>query len=475
MLKSTYRTAPATTESPLPTGWTEHKAPTGHTYYYNAQTKQSTYTRPVAEPEELLIDYNATAPDQVTQASIKVLDEFHKNNPDAQRGQGQFTGGRTYQDRSRRDKRQDRPKTKKPITGCEPWVLVMTKFGRRFVHNTDTKESLWKFPSEVMMAVIEMERVDWEKKQQDKEKSVELSKEREAVEKAGPQVTELQKDAPQHEAYDSDEYEEVEVTDDEADDNQTAKRPRTDAEEQAVPKGPVEYDEDDIAWQLAQMEEEGYDQDEYEEGAAEEDEEGLPLTDDDSIALFRSLLDEARINPFSDFEALIENNSPTIVEDDRWVALPNMSSRREAFKNWSRDRIADHKASEAVTAATERKKDSRTAYLEFLQENATPKLYWPEFKRKFKKEPEMKDLNVSDKDREKLYREYITKIKVSESDRKKEFLALLRSIPQGMTWNRRTKVDDMPDSLLKDIRFYVIRDRRTRDELVEAHLATLKD
>jgi hypothetical protein len=31
---------------PLPPGWTEHTAPTGHKYYYNASTKKSTYQRP---------------------------------------------------------------------------------------------------------------------------------------------------------------------------------------------------------------------------------------------------------------------------------------------------------------------------------------------------------------------------------------------------------------------------------------------
>jgi hypothetical protein len=34
---------------PLPPGWTEHTAPTGHKYYYHAATKKSTYKRPVPE------------------------------------------------------------------------------------------------------------------------------------------------------------------------------------------------------------------------------------------------------------------------------------------------------------------------------------------------------------------------------------------------------------------------------------------
>ncbi|KAJ5665806.1 uncharacterized protein N7477_008254 [Penicillium maclennaniae] len=47
MLKSTYTAPP-----PLPPGWSEHRAPSGHLYYYNAATKQSTYTRPKEQPSQ---------------------------------------------------------------------------------------------------------------------------------------------------------------------------------------------------------------------------------------------------------------------------------------------------------------------------------------------------------------------------------------------------------------------------------------
>lgn len=35
--------------SALPPGWTEHTAPTGHKYYYNASLKKSTYQRPTQQ------------------------------------------------------------------------------------------------------------------------------------------------------------------------------------------------------------------------------------------------------------------------------------------------------------------------------------------------------------------------------------------------------------------------------------------
>ena len=38
---------------PLPPGWTEHTAPTGHKYYYNASLKKSTYKRPtISQPPQ---------------------------------------------------------------------------------------------------------------------------------------------------------------------------------------------------------------------------------------------------------------------------------------------------------------------------------------------------------------------------------------------------------------------------------------
>ena len=35
--------------TPLPSGWTQHTAPTGHKYYYNASLKKSTYQRPTEQ------------------------------------------------------------------------------------------------------------------------------------------------------------------------------------------------------------------------------------------------------------------------------------------------------------------------------------------------------------------------------------------------------------------------------------------
>ena len=494
MLKSTYRQsgpAPAEAESPLPPGWTEHKAPTGHTYYYNTDTQQSTYTRPsVPTDEPLQIDYGATEPDHVMRASLVAMEQFRQNNsPTSQ--PGHFTGGQSYQDRSKRRGNQgDRPKSKAPIPNCAPWVLVKTKLGRRFVHNTETKQSLWKFPQEVMMKVIDMDRIEWEEKKR-KEEEAEAQKEEKKLEPQAEDAVEKAEASAQArpertgpEDYDSDSYEEVEVTDDEAEeeDGEPSKRPRLSHDEDPAPSGPVEFDEEDIAWQLAQMEGEG-DYAEYgdpddqnpdnQDRAQEEEEEGLPLTETDNIALFRSLLDDSGISPYSTFEKFIEDTR--VVEDPRYVALPNTSSRNEAFSQWSKDRIAEIQQLKAQEAArSDRKSDPKVEYLQFLQKHATPKLYWPEFKRKFKRSPEMADRNLQDKDREKIYRELVVKLKLGEGERRKELVGLLKDTARKdkNSLRRGMGVEELPDGILRDVRFYILEEGR-RDELVRTFLETL--
>ena len=224
-----------------------------------------------------------------------------------------------------------------------------------------------------------------------------------------------------------------------------------------------------MEYQLAAMGEEyGLDPGEYgEAGEAEWEEgaEGLPLTEADAEALFRDLLDDFQINPFTTWENVIEEG--LIIEDPRYTAPSNMKARREIFSNWTRDRIQyvrDQKAKQE-------KSDPRIKYLALLQEHATPKLYWPEFKRKYRKEPEMKDSQLSDKDREKFYRDYISRLKQPESTRKSDLSALLKSVPLHAL-NRSSNVDALPTVIITDIR-YIGLAPKVRNPLIEAYISTL--
>lgn len=469
----------------------------GHLYYYNTATKQSTYKRPQAQDSQSAQPAQPPAPPTAVPSqslpfySPETLPPFSSTPygpagyaPGAtqydihqQQGQGRggFRGGRSYHDRGRREP-QDRPKSKHPIPNCAPWVLVKTKLGRRFVHNPGTNESFWKFPEEVLKGVVEYDRLEREKKER-RERGEKSEEPEESTQDAAeaPSTSRSEREDVAHDnlyagADDSDGYEEVEVTDDEGEEGeeegQLSKRART--ESPGRQDQPLEFTEEDMEYQLAAMGEEyGLDPGEYGEPGEdwEEGAEGLPLTDADAEALFRDLLDDYHINPFSTWEKILEEGR--IIEDSRYTAPSNMKTRREIFSSWSRDRIKDVQAQKEK----QEKQDPRIKYLAFLQEYATPKLYWPEFKRKYRKEAEMKDSSLSDKDREKLYREYISKLKLPESTRKSDLSTLLKSAPLHAL-NRSSKLEALPSMIITDIR-YIALSTKARNPLIEAFISTL--
>ena len=355
------------------------------------------------------------------------------------------------------------------------------------MHNPETKESFWRFPHDVLKGVVEFDRLEREKKEQrtqgeqrvDKETEEEQQREPSAHgEKESPPPAQRQVE-PESERLGSaadtgdvsDDYEEVEVTDEEEaeedEEGQPLKRPRTESDgDQGLP---LEFTEDDIEHQLALMGEEyGLDPAEYGEPGEEgweEGAEGLPLTDEDASALFRDLLDDYHINPFNTWENIVGEGR--IINDTRYTALSTQKARREVWSDWSRDRIQEVKERKE----TQEKGDPRIKYLAFLQEHATPKLYWPEFRRKYRKEPEMKDVHLSDRDREKFYRDYISRLKLPESTRKSNLSALLKSIPLD-SLNRSSNIAALPPQIVTDIS-YISLPASVRDPLIEAYISIL--
>jgi len=423
---------------------------------------------------------------------------------------------------SRFDRRnaQDRPKTKHVLPGHEPWVLVKTKLGRRFVHHLETKQSLWHVPDAVWPAVKEFE--DWEKQQKEKEANArwaeeELRKMREVSkgevggkksdvgdgrsrrrrseslqrEDEEAMMAELAAEAEGQDVksavktlepvagdtgYDSDgSYEYVEVTDDEGEEGakSTGEASREAAQDDEMQDAaPVEFGEDDIAYQLAAMGEDyGLDPEDYGGNPDDADESwpaddndddnanGLPISPSEAAALFGDLLNDHHISPFTPWETLIASSNPSsILADDRYLVLPTTRARKEVWETWVRDKAAQIQEDRAKTE----KVDPRIAYLAFLQEKATPKLYWPEFKRKFRKEAVMGDRALGDKERERLYRELVGRMKLPESARKGDLIALLKGVSRREL-NRGTGLEGLPQRVLAHLHFVglpiAVRDR----------------
>ena len=265
------------------------------------------------------------------------------------------------------------------------------------------------------------------------------------------------------EGYDEEEYEEDEEPPEGA--------PKWDGGQTSggAPSGPVEFTEEDIAWQLEAMAEE------Y--GLEEEDlqEEDLPA--EDAVQIFREMLEELQPNPYGTWE----NTYPSLAHDPRYTVLNTTKHRQEVFTAWCKDRIVILKEERLK----QERKDPRVQYWEFLTAHIkeVKKLYWPEFKRKHKKEKEMKDPKITDKDREKMYREYTAHTKLSLALLENELRKLLKS---NKELKRNTKIDDLPLTILTDVRYVAyplppLGDTKPsglpppRDTVIQAYLSTLPE
>jgi hypothetical protein len=345
---------------------------------------------------------------------------------------------------------------------------VHTKLGRRFVYNTEKDQSYWRIPDKLKDGILQLDQLRIKEKAEALQLTKTPAPTGEAPGAAGRPGKYVREDQQNDkDVADSSEYEEVEVTDDEDEDKENpSKRQRT---EDDAPDEPIEFNEDDIAFQLAAMGKEyGLDPGEYDDGNIgewEEGAEGLELTEEDSVALFKDLLNDYGVNPYSPWEKLVEEGK--LVDDTRYTALTSMKARKETWDEWSRAKIRQLQE----LRAKEEKKDPRIPYLGFLQKSATPKLYWPEFKRKYKKEPEMRDSSLADKDREKFYREHISRLKLPQSSLKADLLTLLKAQPLS-TLNNTTIASHLPPAVLADVR-YISLDPATRDTVIESHIRTL--
>ena len=484
MVKSTYQPSPSVLQ-PLPPGWTEHKAATGHTYYYNADTKESTYKRPGLAPAASTAPAGNPAMSSYLQhqavPQINLSDPTAANAFMAQYGQlrhgqheqhgqrGGFggAGGRGASQSRTRPQPLDKPRLRVAIPGCEPWILVYTKYGRRFAYNPAKNASYWRIPEKLQPAILELDQARIRQKAEGKAPEQPQQQQPGTTHSEKP-ATEQTDDAGHD--FDSSEYEEVEVTDDEgtADgvDEQGNARKRQRTEDPAADDGPAEFTEADIAAQLAAM---GADYSDVEMGEGGEDweegDEGLPLSDEDARELFKDLLNDFNINPYSPWEKLIEEGK--VFDDARYTVLPTTKARKDVWEEWSRAKIQELKE----LRAREEKKDPRLPYMAFLQEKATPKLYWPEFRRKYKREEPMKDPKLSDKDREKWYREHINRLKLPQATLRADLKKLLESVPLSAL-NNQTMVSLLPPQVLADLRFISL-DPKVRDPFVEAYVQGL--
>ncbi|KLO09674.1 hypothetical protein SCHPADRAFT_879154 [Schizopora paradoxa] len=426
--------------SPLPSGWTEHIAPGGQPYFFNASTNESTYIRPLPS---FPLPPQPNAP----------------NDPKKQK--------------------KEKPKVKTPISGT-PWLRVTTTVGNVFYTNTEKKESVWTVPEEIKDAVEVLEaketatgvtRVDREAK-----KEIERVK-REVKRKLDEGPVPLDEvDISQKRAKVEEEDEEGEDDDDEEEEEEE------EWQREAAAQLAAEAEEEERRKREEEEDAKRKEKEEQEEFQRKAKALNMParvdLSVDEAKALFKTLLREKEINPLLPWDTVL----PLFITDPRYVLLSSVNARRDAFDEYCRDRVREIRAAKLAAEAAPADTPSGSTQLspkeEFekllKEEVKSTRTSWTEWRRTWKSNRRFYGWGRDDRERERRFREWLKEL--GEEKRKaaekaeRDFFTLLKEkahIKPGSIWK------DVKRGLDKDPRYDAVGSSSLREELFNTYVKTL--
>jgi len=126
--------------------------------------------------------------------------------------------------------------------------------------------------------------------------------------------------------------------------------------------------------------------------------------------LLQSLLREKDINPLHPWDISL----PKFVNDPRYVLLPSVTARRDAFDEYCRDRARELRAN--VVQKERNTVDPEQDFKRLLeQEVKSTRTSWTDFRRAWKKDRRFYGWGRDDREREKRFREFLKDLGESES------------------------------------------------------------
>lgn len=337
--------------------------------------------------------------------------------------------------------REEKPLFKKQVPETN-WLRVITNLGNVFYFDKSEKKSLWTIPHEVASAVTameEQERADELKAQQDiLDRLTEVEEDKQAqVDRVKKEMKGIIKRKPDEETP--------------IDELVIAKKARIDGESEDDDESEEDEEEEwqrEAAAQLAAEAEEERKRQEEEQKRKEEEEkqqkeveaegqstagrfnmpERVDLSTEEAKALFKvgksltfnyftiveltfsqTLLREKDINPLEPWDTSL----PKFINDPRYVLIPSVAARREAFDDYCRER-----AREIRESAVKREKlpsDPRQDFERLLEQEITStRTSWTEFRRAWKKDRRFYGWGRDEREREKRFRDFVKDLGESE-------------------------------------------------------------
>ncbi|XP_059485677.1 transcription elongation regulator 1 [Neocloeon triangulifer] len=420
--------------------WSEHRAPDGRPYFYNAKTGESVWERPqllkdleaakmsrgvpgmggvaemAAQPEPFKqIEHVAIAekkPEPVHVAKISA--ETEKS--------AEIARAVIKEESSASHKKQDktRPVSSTPVPGT-PWCVVWTGDGRVFFYNPSQRASVWEKPSDLVNR---------------------------------PEVDKLLEKAP-----------------DGTKKNQPDASSESESEEPASKKAKVEEDDDSDSKKNGSN---GKPLDTSKEAAMEAEVRAareravVPL--EARIKQFKSMLQEKQVSAFSTWEKELHK----IVFDPRYLLLTS-KERKQVFEKYVKER-AEEERREKRMKMRERKDD----FLKLMEEaKLSGKSTFSDFAQKHGKDERFKNIEKM-RERESLFNEYIIDVRRKEKEDKKrkretckkDFLALLKET-DGI--DKNTRWSDIKKKIDDDKRYRAVDSSSTREDWFYDYVKSLKE
>lgn len=365
-------------------------APDGITpYYYNAQTRESTYIRP--------------------------------SFPSFPRGTTPPTGSPAPgAAEEKKKKKKEKPKDKVPIPGTS-WMRITTTEGNVFYFEKENKRSEWTVPDEIKEAVAQLEEEE-RKKKEEKEREEQEKIEQERIEK----LKELERiraevEAERKKKEEAEKERKRKQREDGEDDAPEEKKAKVGDQEQQEDDvvGP-EGEEDEEAWMKAVAAEFAEKDAQTKKDLEEQDEktkdeeaeaakkvfavpEKVNVSVEEGRALFKALLIEKGISPFAPWEQSL----PFFINDPRYVLLSSMKDRREVYEEYCRE-VGRAKRLKKASTAEEKKVEPEKEYKALLDKEVTStRTRWDDFRKKWKKDRRFYAFGRDDHQREKVFKQHL--------------------------------------------------------------------
>ncbi|KAH8915141.1 hypothetical protein BT69DRAFT_1252051 [Atractiella rhizophila] len=442
---------------PLPPGWTEHRAPEGQPYYYNAITKVSTYTRPRLQPPPNFPPppTGFSAPPGFQPPMMPIQMPMHFQPP--------VYGVVPGQQRRDKEKEKGKEKAAKRTPIGEEWIMVETNEGNTFFRNKKNKTSFWEVPEEIKDEVEEIlaqrkletaPKIEEEEEMKEEEEEEEVKEESPRGQKRKPSPA-VEEEKPKKKKAKQQVVASVEDLDEEWQ--------KSIAAEMAA-EAEAEAEEEKLGDEVE-------DKNTEVPSAVGGDAVDIDLSADEAKAVYKAMLFEKDINPMSPWDMEL----PKFVNDKRYLAVKNTKDRRDIFDEWCKEKIRENRAAkkEKEKAA---KVDPAQAYRNLLIETvSSTRTHWEDFKRDHKRDSRFREYGRDDREREKVFKSWLRELgerKRADAQKAEErFLEMLRSSKDIVA---DSKWKDVKGSFSSDPRYTAVKASKEREGLFDRYLEELK-